>query len=52
MEIQCIRMKSNLMGVGMSVDLKLFDGMRHDIFHEKEKEVVFQVVSKFIISNI
>ena len=52
MEIQCIRMKSTVMGVGMCVDLKFFDGLRHDIFHEKEKELVFQVVLKIIISNI
>lgn len=38
--------------VGMDVELKLFDRMRHDIFHEKGKELVFQTISKFIISNI
>lgn len=37
---------------GMLVDLKLFHGMRHDIFYEKEKEVVFNTIFKFISSNL
>ena len=37
---------------GMLVDLKLFQGMRHDIFHEKEKEVVFNTIFKFISRNL
>ena len=37
---------------GMVVDLKLFHGMRHDIFHEKENEVVFNTIFKFISSHL
>ena len=37
--------------IGMDVDLKLFEGMRHDIFHEKDREEVFQVILNFLLES-